>query len=136
MFLSLRISGGSIPLRTGRISVGVDLIQPLIRLIHSLSETSTFLQWVLWLQICEQYLAAEQQRARLVVLRVVKSAPQQLPPSLLRRLHRFVTFDDTFTRCSLKERVRFSMTPRYAGFFSNLSLTTSCNVQFIVSFTI
>ena len=36
-----------------------------------------------------------------------------------------------------KERVRSSVKPRYTRFFSNLSLSPlSCNVQFIVSFTI
>ena len=36
MFLSLLISAGSIPQRTGRISVGVDFMQPLTSLRHSL----------------------------------------------------------------------------------------------------
>ena len=59
VFLSLLRSLGTIPHRTGRRSVGVGLMHPLISLKQLLSETSTFLQWALWLQIGEQYSAAE-----------------------------------------------------------------------------
>ena len=57
--LSLRRSLGTIPHRTGRRSVGVGLMHPLISLKQLLSEASTFLQWALWLQIGEQYSAVE-----------------------------------------------------------------------------
>ena len=114
----LRMSGGSIPHRTGRSAVGVALIQPLMTLMHSLRLASNLEQCALLPQTGEQYSATEKQSPRAEVRSVVKSAPRLDPVSLFNRLHRLEVFAAVSITCCLNERVRSRVTHRYFGVFS------------------
>ena len=82
------------------------------------SSASTFFAWQDFDQTGEQYSAVEKQSARAVDLIVLGFAPQLEFASLLRRLFLVATFALTFLACSLNERVRSSVTPRYTGYLS------------------
>ena len=118
MFFSLLIGGGSIPLRTGNMSTGVDLMHPVISLMHSFRLASNLLQCTLPLQTGEQYSATEKHRARADDLKVEKSAPHLWAVSLFKRLHLAYVLAAVLWIWLLYVRDQSRVTPRYFGFGS------------------
>jgi len=62
-----------------------------------------------------QYSATEQHRAKADVRRMLALAPHEVPASFAVKLFLLFSFAALRDRCSLYERVRSKVTPRYTG---------------------
>jgi hypothetical protein len=112
-----RIAGGAMPAHayTRRSPTFVGRRQPVMTRQVSLRATSTFDAWVDLSQTGHAYSAAEKQRASADVRSVRGSAPHRELQSFFSKLLRQLTFPFTRATCSLNERVRSRVTPRYVG---------------------
>ena len=101
--------------RTGRRCVGVGFRQPVKMRIVSLSDTSSFLVWVLLSHTGAAYFAAQSTMARAAVRRVVALAPHVDPAKHRVRLLRAVTFPRMSSMCCIYVSCLSNFTSRYFG---------------------
>ena len=108
-------SAGAIPARTGSWLVGVARRHPETVRKASFRAVSSFLTWGLRHHTGAQYSAAVKTRASVEVRSVLVVAPHVVPASLRMSAVRAVVLALALSRCSLKESVLSSFTPRYVG---------------------
>ena len=116
-----RISGGAMPERMYRLSVGVGLRQPVTRQQVALMAGLIFFSVNWSLPYCTCILAVNR--------RVLGVAPQLVPVSLLMMLFLAQTFAFVFSTWASKDRQRSRVTPRYTG-WSQLSSGVPDQVTF------